>query len=58
MGNQERYTEASKALNRAIFKITKKYKLTNVETLGLLQAIAIALVQIFYTPNPGIRRRK
>lgn len=49
MGNQERYTEASRALNKAIFKITKKYKLTNVETVGLVQAIIIALVQVFYT---------
>ena len=53
MGNQERYTESSKALNQAINKIAKKYKLTNVETLGLLSAIEIALVQICYTSKVG-----
>jgi hypothetical protein len=51
MSPQERYTEASKALNMSIFKISKKYKLSNVEIVGLVQSIIIALVQIYYTPK-------
>lgn len=53
MTDCEKYTKASRELNVAINNVSKKYKLNNVEILGLLNAICVALVQIFYTPKGG-----
>ena len=54
----DRLTEASKDLNKKIYEVTKTYKLNNAETLGLLTAISITLVQLTFTLPTKERKRK
>ena len=57
MTDSERYTKASKYLNKALFKAQKLYKLSNVEIVGLLQAIITALIQIYYTSKLKVKSK-